>query len=478
MSSEHAGTTLVAHPQNSPTLNDFFVREQSRQLHAGLDKFVRSGCVPGVTAIVCVNGYHISASSGFADYKLRIPFSGESRFEISCLMKCFVSLLALALSAERKLDLSAPIGYYLDDLKSAAPEKAEHIRVQHLLSHSSGYRGADISQLAVKAGYDWDKFVDFMKNTSQLFIPGTVFNYEHTEHVVLGEIIRRVANRPVNALLADRLFDPVGVTPQLAISARKGSLARVQQYIKNSQGCFVEISPSSPGKFWRTSLSSSTLSFDEVASIFEMILSGLVLSEIPDLLDLLQKPYIRTPRTIKTSDCELMPEAFGLGCALYQHDVIGHNFSTMGQTCALRIVPSERAVILVGMNAWVPHDRDRIVQWILSSFVEHSSAGTNPSDISTAELFGGFTMQSLQGTYWGSYQSEISVAIDDGRLLLSTPGRSGSMRLCEIELEEGGGVRIWNSKPIPIVFFADPHDGVPCLTLGLTTYKRVNQGRN
>ena len=78
-------------------------------------------------------------------------------------------------------------------VESAGPE--ERICAWHLLNHTSGYRGVDVSDGAVRWGFSWDKLVRHLQQHERLFAPGAVFNYEHTEHVLLAELIRRQSGR-------------------------------------------------------------------------------------------------------------------------------------------------------------------------------------------------------------------------------------------------------------------------------------------
>src|SRR5690606_39778306 len=68
------------------------------------------------------------------------------------------------------------------------------VRIAHLLSHTSGYRGTHLLDPAMRE-LDWTGLIALLRAAPQLFPPGTVFSYEHTEAVLLGRILERATGR-------------------------------------------------------------------------------------------------------------------------------------------------------------------------------------------------------------------------------------------------------------------------------------------
>ena len=110
-----------------------------------------------------------------------------------------------------RLDLQAEISSLLPELGPA-----RGIRLVNLMSHTGGYHGLDITDMTVRWNSKWDSFAARFRERSQLFPPGMTFNYEHSEHVVLGEALRRLFGQSPSRLVTDTLLAPIGVAPQAA----------------------------------------------------------------------------------------------------------------------------------------------------------------------------------------------------------------------------------------------------------------------
>ena len=102
-------------------------------------------------------------------------------------------LIATGGTAEAAVRLLRQLGaeilgacFVIDLQELGGTKKGQNIAVRHLASHTSGYRGLNLASTESAYFYSWEKFVEFFRNTTQTFSPGTVFNYEHTESVVLG----------------------------------------------------------------------------------------------------------------------------------------------------------------------------------------------------------------------------------------------------------------------------------------------------
>lgn len=460
-------------------LDDATAAKNQQALQTVLQKLVEDGVVPGIGAIVSVNGKRISAYAGYAVLEDKIPMSEHSRFEISCLMKFYVSLVALSLAEEGKLDLDAPIGDYLPELRENAPDKANSILVKHLMSHTSGYRGLNIMDAAVKWGMTWPKFVDFFGRTEQLFKPGTVFSYEHSEHVILGEILKWVTGRTATELVAARVFEPLSLVVGTTQSDRAEVGRLVVGYAPRGQPrTFTRIRDGAFPGFWAASLPSVTLSSSHIAA------SGRDLSDASGgpsfvcatswCLTQMKKLGVPLQRALCTQNREHLPDSFGLCCAQYAHGILGHNGSMGGQTCAFRFAPGGGATIFVGMNVWLPHVRDAVTVWLMKSLVGPGAPldkGPQHSAGTLEQFCEGIPSVEFAGTYLGGPNGELDVTIEGGKIVGSTRSPNGRM-LVFSACERNGTLELETSLPVPIAVFTDQDDGTACIRVGLHTYKR------
>lgn len=156
-------------------------------------------------------------------------------FWIFSASKPFVTVLLYQLVETGEVELDAPVARYW-------PEFAAHgkggITLRHVLRHRSGLPVAGRAFLPVRrtasgglagglatraplavaavgdvvAMTDWGRSVRRIERARPLWPPGEVPAYEYVDYgFILGEVVRRVAGRPVRALLRERVLDPLGL---------------------------------------------------------------------------------------------------------------------------------------------------------------------------------------------------------------------------------------------------------------------------
>ncbi len=459
--------------------DDAVLTKNQTALQTVLQKLVEDGVVPGIGAIVSVNGKRISAYAGYAVLENKTPMSEHSRFEISCLMKFYVSLVALGLAEEGKLDLNAPIGEYLPELREKAPDKAGTILVSHLMSHTSGYRGLNIAAATVKWGMTWEKFVDFFARTEQLFRPGTVFSYEHTEHVILGEILCRIANESAEDLVKERICRPLGIAVNNSPATKSYSSASVVGY---ASGCrlreFVRMVEPPLGKFWFASLPATALPLEDMAMIGDALVSAATRDHVSFATTCcrtqLEIPIVAIHQPVDYGLREQLPRSFGLCCAQYSNGVLGHNGSMRGLTCAFRLVPHCGAGIVVGTNVWLPHVRDAVMTWIVDAVAGQEQPSNSRRYTPTMEEFCcGFAPSQLAGRYFGALNSELTVTVNADGMSCGARSTKGQIPVFSARFD-GRSPILDTVLPIPVTIFSDQESHVPCIRIGLNTYKWTN----
>lgn len=421
--------------------------------------------VPGIAVSVIAGGKRVSACTGLAATDLGIALSPASRFEMSCLMKFFLSIVTLRLADCGTVALDMPIAETIPELGDRG------INIRHLLSHSSGYRGLDITDAHVRWGMSWDRFVGYFRSTRQLFEPGRVFNYEHSEHVLLGEVLRRVTGSTARQIVRTVIFDQLGIKPGRAADDRGKRTPYVANHAHSpTTGQFTPMAMPPFGSFWDASLPDSTIALGDVARVA----ASLSRSE----LERLKEPVITLPACCRSDGrAEATPRSFGLGGAQYPDGSIGHNGSMFGQTCGLRIDPERRVCSAVGVSAWSPYARDSVLQDVLalaSGRAPQNHADTNePHAFPFAELLGDFTLKSVLGNYLGSYLGEVAVHDKNGFLTFEVGPAGPRRRSFQVGPIGSDACTIRSNTPLSIGFFHDGVTDVPNLALGVHTYRRV-----
>lgn len=448
-------------------------RLESAHLQSALETVIHETGVPGIAAAVSVAGERSCAHVGLASLESGTAFSASSRFEVSCLMKLFVSVLVHELVSEGRLDLDAPLGAHLDELRDS--EVGGGVRVGHLLSHSSGYRGLDITEARTKWGCTWPVLMELLRSRPLSFPPGWAFNYEHSEHVILGEILARMyGRRGLRDLVQERLFTPLGVHPGRAADDRRDAQAYVAQHIyAPAAGRFVPCGMPALASFWGASLPDMTLTLVDLLRVGEWLLC-----DKASIVQGMQRGVIHLPRQVASStSAEQLPCSFGHLCGQYRDGLVGHNGSVVGQTVALRFDVQREFVLAVGVNAWVPYARDRAIQLVHASQTgEINEPIGHPGDravFSLPELTNDIPPEELVGTYCGSFRSQVSVDREQGalRVLLGLAGSKQDAILVRPAAE--GSFVLDSPQPVSCSFVRHPVDHTPVCLLGVHAYRKM-----
>jgi uncharacterized protein YbbC (DUF1343 family)/CubicO group peptidase (beta-lactamase class C family) len=130
----------------------------------------------------------------------------DTIFDLASLTKAVVTAPCVHLLAqENKIVLSAPVARYLP---SFGKNGKEGITIAELLLHTSGlvadnalgdYRGGRAAAFAR---------IDALAPKTE---PGARFEYSDVGYIVLGELVEKVAGKPLDAFAHERLFAPLGM---------------------------------------------------------------------------------------------------------------------------------------------------------------------------------------------------------------------------------------------------------------------------
>ncbi len=443
---------------------------QLESLRPRLQGFVarvqRETAVPGIGVAVNVAGERLEAYAGTRAAGRVLPLGPDARFHLGCTTKLLLAMLTLELSHAGALDLDAAVGDYVPELRGT--RHGRQVRVGHLLSHTSGYRGTHILDEATRVD-GWDDFVAYLEAAPALFAPGTVFSYEHTEAVLLGEVVRRVAQRPSLELIVERLLAPLGIAPGTFGAAADERDAGRHRFDAASR-TFVPLDATRPvAPFWLPAFSAFTVTLADLLRIAETALpqSGAARRLSDRTLAALATSVVRLPPAAGGPLSELLPVAFGLGTGEMRDLCRGNTGISAGQCLGLRFDPATRVAIAVALNAAAPHVRDFVLATVASEIVRRP-----------ARREGGpfaFELAALAGTYLGPGGGLIRARFERERLVCEI-GREHKRDTLAVELALDGGGRLALRSPVPqlsIGFFAAPHDGAMGLMLGLSAYARV-----
>ncbi|HJQ55517.1 MAG TPA: serine hydrolase domain-containing protein [Vineibacter sp.] len=216
-------------------------RERLARIAPAMKGQVDEGVFPGVVTMVARRGQlvHFEAH-GFLDAAKSKPMPKDALFRLASMTKPIVSVAAVMMIERGDMKLHDPIARWLPELKDVKVETRKTdkegkevvedvapnrpILVHDLLRHTAGFvyagaaKSARIKEMYEKAnieardseisGDDMLKALGAIPLTHQ---PGTFWEYAITTDV-LGLLLERVAKKPLDQILKELLFDPLGMT--------------------------------------------------------------------------------------------------------------------------------------------------------------------------------------------------------------------------------------------------------------------------
>ena len=222
----------------SPTIyNQGFSVPRLNALSAEINKDVRSARLPGAVILVARNGNLVHAEVvGMQEPKTSAPMKRDSIFRLYSMTKPIVSVAAMTMVEEGKFFLADPVSKYLPELANLkvgvertdargaqvlelVPAKREmtiHDLLRHTTGLTYGFEGKSLVKDEYKknridgaelVGAEWLAALAKLPLQSQ---PGTKWEYSIATDV-LGVLLERVSGQSLEALLAERIFRPLGM---------------------------------------------------------------------------------------------------------------------------------------------------------------------------------------------------------------------------------------------------------------------------
>ncbi|MEO8256228.1 MAG: serine hydrolase domain-containing protein [Acidobacteriota bacterium] len=187
--------------------------------------------IPGLSLVVLRDGKIIKAAGyGLANVKLDIPATPETVYKIGSVGKQFIATGIMLLVQDRKLGLDDPIGKFLE----GTPPTWNGITIRHLLTHTSG-------MVTEAPGFEPFRFrsdADVVRTAYPVplhFEPGEKWEYCNTSYFALADVIRKVAGRPWDKYLSDRVFKPAGMNATRTTTTTESVPNRAVGYTDNDK---------------------------------------------------------------------------------------------------------------------------------------------------------------------------------------------------------------------------------------------------
>jgi CubicO group peptidase (beta-lactamase class C family) len=159
--------------------------------------------------------YH--KSFGLAERSFDSPITNDTKYQVCSITKTFTAVLILQLVEQGKIDLNKKILDYLPDYKGQGGPK---VTVHQLLNHTSGMKNTDTAKdenfLKYGLGFyhqphQLKEIVNNFCSNDLVNEPGTKFDYNNGEYMILGRILEVMYQKPFEQILNQQILHPLGM---------------------------------------------------------------------------------------------------------------------------------------------------------------------------------------------------------------------------------------------------------------------------
>lgn len=162
------------------------------------------GCVVGV---VRKNGKRLVVPAGNFTYEPNsTPISDESIFDVASITKSIpTSSLALQLIGEGKLNTDDKLTKFLPEFRNS---DKDNVLIKHLLTQTLDF-SFHLSELKDKSP---DEILERIFTTDFASKPGMKYSYSNATSVLLGMVVEKILNKPLDILGEEHFFKPLKMT--------------------------------------------------------------------------------------------------------------------------------------------------------------------------------------------------------------------------------------------------------------------------
>ena len=183
------------------------------QVQEAIDRLVDSGTERGVQVAVYRDGEQVvDAVAGLADPATGRPVDAGTVFYNYSIVKGAAATIAHIMAERGLFGYDTPVAELWPEFGAHGKQA---VTVRQVLNHTAGVPGIPLDT-TVEDLCDWDKMCAAIADAELWWEPGTKVGYHaYTFGYIVGEVVRRVAGKPISQVLAEEVAGPLGVTGEL-----------------------------------------------------------------------------------------------------------------------------------------------------------------------------------------------------------------------------------------------------------------------
>lgn len=425
----------------------------------------------GAAAGVLVGDDVVTAAAGLANKNTGVPVTPDTLFQIGSVTKVYTATLIMQLVDDGLVELDAPVAEYLGGANVGNYDEARQITVRQLLCHTSGMAGDHFADFG-RGDDAIERFVDALADQPRVHAPGEIMSYCNAGYVVLGRLVERLRDQPWHAAVTERIAQPIGALDTVSLP-EDAILRRVA--VGHMPDPADPEAPPSVAPVWSLTPAmapAGALTCATPADLLAFARMHLDEGRAPDGAQVLSPAAAKAMQESQVelpSRATLAAAAWGLGWILFDWGgvpLIGHDGSTYGHACFLRLVPDQDVAITVSVND--SRRGARVVEHVARALFRDVAGIEMPAKPTIIEDPEDRDLAPLAGTYQQE-NYELRIRHEDGGLLVDfVPTTEHAERMMvpkhDLPLRPAGGNDFLfdpGSGPTPVTFAAFGEDGRP-----------------
>ena len=158
-------------------------------------------------------GDKVVISQAFGESMAGVPATTAMHFRNGAVAFSYLGTLLMEFVDEHKVKLDDTIDRWMPTL----PE-ANKVKLKMLANQTSGYPDYETDPKWLDAFiadpfhiWTFEERMKYAFARPMQFDPGTNWSYSHTNFMILGEILSKIGNKPLDVLLREKVLDPMGL---------------------------------------------------------------------------------------------------------------------------------------------------------------------------------------------------------------------------------------------------------------------------
>ncbi|PRC91983.1 serine hydrolase domain-containing protein [Solimicrobium silvestre] len=211
--SERSNDIRTAVPQTSTISDDPEVLGSERLFSAWMEGQIAYRGLPGIAIGVVSDQKLVWAKGfGFADIKVKLPMTPETKFRIASNSKLFTAIAIMQLREQGKLGLDDPVVKYLPWFTpKPAGDDDGPITIEQLLSHSSGLQREASDHWSSLQFPTSEELQRLLSDRQATFAPSVRWKYSNLGFAIAGDVVEKVSGQKWADYVTQNIFKPLGM---------------------------------------------------------------------------------------------------------------------------------------------------------------------------------------------------------------------------------------------------------------------------